>query len=416
MKLKLALASLVLTPVHTTSFDDDGLETAVTIWLANESSATSTYGAIADWDIKYVTSLKELFVKTAFNGDVGKWDVSQVTTMRSMFFGATAFNGDLGDWDVSKVADMGHMFAGSSFNGDLVAWDVSSATDMGHMFYYSSLHRALGWIIGESVDLADAFAGTACAATSCGVSVRTVGDFSFTEPKASSSRRLAACDDINAVHAAAASCGLKACYTNDGLVTAVSAYISGDTTTYGDIATWDLSCVTDMSEMFNSANDFNADLGDWDVSKVTNMELMFALSSFNGDLVAWDVSSATDMGHMFYHSSLDLALGWTVGEGVDLADAFAGTACAATSCGVSVEMVGDFSFAEPQASSSRRLATCDNVDAVHAAAASYGLVCEPCITNDGLKTAVADVGAAEKTHGPIATWASRASRTWGSSS
>ena len=101
MKLNLTLASLVLTPVtrpvHTTSFDDDGLETAVTIWLASKGSATSTYGDIADWDIKYVTSMKELFVRTAFDGDVGKWDVSSVTTMDSAFMGAFKFNADLGD-------------------------------------------------------------------------------------------------------------------------------------------------------------------------------------------------------------------------------------------------------------------------------------------------------------------------------
>jgi len=41
--------------------------------------------------------------------------------------------------------------------------------------------------------------------------------------------------------------------------------------TYGQMAEWDTSKVTDMSRMFNVAGDFNADLSGWDTSKVTNM-------------------------------------------------------------------------------------------------------------------------------------------------
>ena len=55
-----------------------------------------------------------------------------------------------------------------------------------------------------------------------------------------------------------------------------------------------------MSGMFTSATAFDGNVSSWDVSSVTDMSVMFTLaSSFNGDLSSWDVSSATGMGHMF---------------------------------------------------------------------------------------------------------------------
>ena len=60
----------------------------------------------------------------------------------------------------------------------------------------------------------------------------------------------------------------------------------------GDLSSWDVSKVTDMSDMFIFAYDFNGNLSSWDVSSVTNMNEMFAVAtSFNGEpLNSWDVS------------------------------------------------------------------------------------------------------------------------------
>jgi len=44
---------------------------------------------------------------------------------------------------------------------------------------------------------------------------------------------------------------------------------------YGHISNWDTSNVTDMSEMFNEASNFNQDISNWDTSNVTNMSDMF---------------------------------------------------------------------------------------------------------------------------------------------
>ena len=62
---------------------------------------------------------------------------------------------------------------------------------------------------------------------------------------------------------------------------------------------WDVSNVTDMSEMFRSADSFNQDIGSWDTSNVTDMSSMFSGASFNGDIGSWDVS-VTNMTYMFF--------------------------------------------------------------------------------------------------------------------
>ena len=69
---------------------------------------------------------------------------------------------------------------------------------------------------------------------------------------------------------------------------------------YGDISEWDVSRVTDMSELFKDKLYFNYDISNWDVSNVTNMESMFyKAKSFNHPLNNWNVSNVTNMKKMF---------------------------------------------------------------------------------------------------------------------
>ena len=66
-----------------------------------------------------------------------------------------------------------------------------------------------------------------------------------------------------------------------------------------DIGNWDVSSVTTMNNMFSAASAFNQDIGNWDVSSVVSMKSMFSASPFNQDIGNWDVSSVTDMQYMF---------------------------------------------------------------------------------------------------------------------
>ena len=51
------------------------------------------------------------------------------------------------------------------------------------------------------------------------------------------------------------------------------------TTTYGRIANWDVSEISDMSGLFRELNSFNADISSWDTSGVTDMSEMFEARS-----------------------------------------------------------------------------------------------------------------------------------------
>ena len=117
-----------------------------------------------------------------------------------------------------------------------------------------------------------------------------------------------------ACNAACGGGGLLACEVYD-IVDAVDAYLAdadaAEATYGGPIGEWDVSCVTDMDEMFQNAE------------------------AFNGAIDAWDVSSVTNLFGMFSNAyAFDQDLGWCVGTSVNTNYAFLASACAATSCGV----------------------------------------------------------------------------------
>ena len=67
---------------------------------------------------------------------------------------------------------------------------------------------------------------------------------------------------------------------------------------YGLIQDWDVSQITDMSQLFLDLEKFNEPIGAWNVSKVTNMSHMFhGAKRFNQSIESWDTSGVTDMQH-----------------------------------------------------------------------------------------------------------------------
>ena len=76
---------------------------------------------------------------------------------------------------------------------------------------------------------------------------------------------------------------------------AVSLWLDNESkaiTKYGHIGNWNTSNVTDMSNMFCNAKEFNEYIGGWDTSKVTNMNRMFyGADNFNKDIGGWDTSN-----------------------------------------------------------------------------------------------------------------------------
>ena len=111
------------------------------------------------------------------------------------------------------------------------------------------------------------------------------------------------------------------------------------TETYGDINTWDVTNVIDMSSLFNGIGLFNSDIGCWDVSNVQFMDSMFKnATSFDKDIstkqvtvegttyIAWDVSNVQYMSNMFDNAtSFNQNIGnWNVSSVTDMRNMFQG--------------------------------------------------------------------------------------------
>ncbi len=79
------LALLLVLPAHVdaqTAITNTNIETAATAWLTNPTTATTTYGPIADWDTSAVSNMARLFYnKPTFNADIGMWNVASVSNL-----------------------------------------------------------------------------------------------------------------------------------------------------------------------------------------------------------------------------------------------------------------------------------------------------------------------------------------------
>ncbi|NBT59921.1 BspA family leucine-rich repeat surface protein, partial [bacterium] len=94
-----------------------------------------------------------------------------------------------------------------------------------------------------------------------------------------------------------------------------------------NIGSWNTANVTNMSNMFQSANNFNQNIGSWNTSKVTTMEWMFAAAySFNQDIGSWNVANVTNMASMFgwtYAFNQDIG-NWNTAKVTNMANMFNG--------------------------------------------------------------------------------------------
>ena len=246
MKKLLLFIIITLTTLTTSVFaqttftSTSDLQTAVDLWVSDQSAATTAHGDINTWNVSAITDMSSLFNQEwTFNSDISNWDVGSVTNMSYMFANADAFTQDISGWDVSSVTNMTGIFYSSAlFNGDISGWDVSSVTTMNSMFYSASTFNQdlPNWDVSSVTDMRSTFQQT--------------------------------------------------------------------TNFNGDLTGWNTSSVTLMYSMFNEAIGFNGDVSNFDVSGVTNMShVFFSCTSFDQDISLWDISNVTGWSRFFYNNS-----------------------------------------------------------------------------------------------------------------
>ena len=322
------------------------LQAAVDLWVSDNATALLTYGEINTWDVSLSTDMSNLFdSKSTFNDNISSWDVSNVTNMNSMFKQADTFNKDISNWDVSSVTDMGQMFRNAeafnndiggwdvfnvtnmeqmfrnaeTFNNDIGGWDVSSVTNMHAMFMSSSnFNQSISeWNVSNVTSMQGMFRDAYLFnqdLSSWDISNVTIwinfidpfdGDGFSDENKCAIHTSWSAQNDLWPYDWSGFCTTIQAFQpqTKEELQIAVDLWVSDNATaleSYGEINTWDVSQITDMSNLFDGKQEFNSDISSWDVSSVTNMSNMFhQASDFEGDLSSWDVSSVTNMSQLF---------------------------------------------------------------------------------------------------------------------
>ena len=78
---------------------------------------------------------------------------------------------------------------------------------------------------------------------------------------------------------------------------------------YSQINTWDVTQITDMTNLFEGKTDFNSDISNWQTTQVTNMSSMFKnCSKFNRDISDWDVANVVNFQDMFKNSKLETSI------------------------------------------------------------------------------------------------------------
>ena len=334
---------------------------------------------IGSWDVSNVINMRSMFSDaTVFNQDISSWNVSSVNEMRYMFDNATAFNQDISSWNVSSVSAMSYMFNNaSSFNQDLSGWCVTLISLLPTDFDTG----ATSWVLprplwgncnpfisiwrttfnNETISLPYNPSGGHYGTIDWGDgnitsndyanrihTYQVIGDytvtinglvdgFSFDYYNPTSNNNLIevtrwGCLVLGNDGGYFSSCGnLVLTGVTDTINLQGTDNLSymfrgcNSITLINNANNWDVSNVTDMSDMFRSCPVFNQPLNSWDVSSVENMLDMFvSCQIFNQPLNCWNVSSVTNMSNMFADTPLfnqDLS-SWDVSNVINMDNMF----------------------------------------------------------------------------------------------
>ena len=310
--------------------------------FANAASL-SDITALASWNTSNVTSMGGLFSGTASLLDISvlaNWNTSSVTNMASMFSSSVIVDVDALEtkqyegkdyvsWDTSNVASMSKMFYGAKSLSDITAlasWDTSSVTSMESMFEQTEslvdISALSSWNTSSVTNLKGMFRYSVITNVNAletkqyegkdyvSWDVSNVTDFSWMFNCAELLADISALASWNTSSATT----MRAMLSINRSLTSVAA-LETKQHEGKDYVSWDVSNVTDMSEMFDGASalvDISA-LASWDISSVTTMNQMFYSASRVENpsaLEPWNIDFSVDTMNMFWGVSAEPKPTW----------------------------------------------------------------------------------------------------------
>ncbi len=221
-------------------------------------------------------------------GDISGWDVSNVSNMSYLFYNCENLEniGNIFNWKVSNVKNFFSMFQNCrnlKYIGDISNWDLSNATDISYMFRNCKNLEYIGnienWNVANVTSASSMFHN--CYKLS---NYGNFGNWNISNK----------CTDLS--------------YMFAGMSHTPNVANSSFFPTTLDLSGWDVSNVTDMSNMFCDLFSLQTlNIQGWNTSKLKKSTNMFLMNDVNIEarlqniigLENLNVSSLLDMSYMF---------------------------------------------------------------------------------------------------------------------
>jgi surface protein len=264
------------------------------------------------WDTSTVTNMTSLFNGTLFDGDISTWDVSNVELMSLMFRTTSIFNQDISSWDTSSVESMFFMFYDSSlFNQDIGNWDTRNVTNTRFMFYNAdSFNQDIGnWETSSLLDARDMF-------NSNDLFNQDISTKAGLGNQGGNAWDISTVTLMHGMFHNVTVFNQDIGNWDTRNVTDMSSMFENADSFNQDIGNWETTSLLDARDMFKDNDLFNQDISTkaglgnqggnaWDTSSVANMNsTFFRATNFLQNLATWDMTSVTDAADMFENVTL----------------------------------------------------------------------------------------------------------------